>query len=146
MKARGKLLTCLASHKSAEPDTLVVRIDFEQRDGLLAEAPETYYLTDHYRDYPSVLVNCLGSRPASCETSWGIVAVCNVPKGVHMANSTRDDAAMGSLPDENSGGRCGPVDWRYPRLERGSSSHASLQQNMKNVAEVDDYIATSKDT
>jgi hypothetical protein len=56
LKVRGKLLTCVAINKSAEPGTLAVRIDFEQRDGLLAEAPETYYLTDHYRNYPVVLV------------------------------------------------------------------------------------------
>jgi len=56
LKVRGKLLTCLAIHKSAEPESLAVRIDFEQRDALLAEAPETYYLTDHYRNYPVVLV------------------------------------------------------------------------------------------
>jgi hypothetical protein len=56
LKVRGKLLACVPSHKSAEPDSLVVRIGFEQRAGLLAEAPETYYLTDHYRNYPSVLV------------------------------------------------------------------------------------------
>jgi hypothetical protein len=56
LKVRGKLLACLAIHKSAEPDSLGVRIDFEHRAGLLAEAPETYYLTDHYRNYPVVLV------------------------------------------------------------------------------------------
>ena len=56
LKVRGKLLACLAIHKSAEPDSLVVRIDFEQRSGLLAEAPETYYVTEHYRNYPAVLV------------------------------------------------------------------------------------------
>ncbi len=56
LKVRGKLLTCMAIHKSAEPGTLAVRIDFEQRSGLLAEAPETYYVTDHYRNYPTVLV------------------------------------------------------------------------------------------
>lgn len=56
LKVRGKLLACLAIHKSAEPESLVVRIDFEQRAGLLADAPETYYLTDHYRNYPAVLV------------------------------------------------------------------------------------------
>ena len=56
LKVRGKLLTCLAINKSAEPNSLAVRLDFEQRAGLLAEAPETYYLTDHYRNYPVVLV------------------------------------------------------------------------------------------
>jgi hypothetical protein len=56
LKVRGKLLACMAINKSAEPNSLGVRIDFEQRDGLLAEAPETYYLTDHYRNYPVVLV------------------------------------------------------------------------------------------
>ena len=56
LKVRGKLLTCLAVHKSAEPESLAVRIDFDQRAGLLAEGPETYYLTDHYRSYPVVLV------------------------------------------------------------------------------------------
>ncbi|HUA21831.1 MAG TPA: MmcQ/YjbR family DNA-binding protein [Bryobacteraceae bacterium] len=56
LKVRGKLLACLAIHKSAEPGSLVVRIDLDQRAGLLTDAPETYYVTDHYRDYPAVLV------------------------------------------------------------------------------------------
>ena len=56
LKVRGKLLACQAINKSAEPGSLMVRIDPEQRDALLAEAPETYYLTDHYRPYKSVLV------------------------------------------------------------------------------------------
>ena len=56
LKVRGALLACIAANKSAEPGSLVIRVDFEQRDALLAEAPETYYITDHYVNYPSVLV------------------------------------------------------------------------------------------
>ncbi len=56
LKVRGNLLTCLPVHRSAEPGSLAVRIDFDQRAGLLAEAPGTYYLTDHYQNYPVVLV------------------------------------------------------------------------------------------
>jgi len=46
----------LATHRSAEPDTLVVRMDVDDRVGLLEDAPETYYLTDYYEKYPLVLV------------------------------------------------------------------------------------------
>jgi hypothetical protein len=53
---RGQMFACLASHRSAEPDTLVVRLEFAQRDELLDAKPETYYLTDHYVGYPCVLV------------------------------------------------------------------------------------------
>jgi hypothetical protein len=56
LKVRGKMFACPAIHPSAEPGTLAVRIDFDQRDELMAADPETYYLTDHYVDYPVMLV------------------------------------------------------------------------------------------
>jgi len=56
LKVRGNLLACMAINKSAEPGSLGVRVDFDQRDALLAEAPQTYYVTDHYVNYPMVLV------------------------------------------------------------------------------------------
>jgi len=56
LKVGGELLACKAINKSAEPDSLGVRIDFDQREALLAEAPQTYYVTDHYVKYPMVLV------------------------------------------------------------------------------------------
>jgi hypothetical protein len=56
LKVRGKLLACLPLNKQAEPDSLAVRIDFDQRAALLAEAPDVYYVTDHYVPYPMVLV------------------------------------------------------------------------------------------
>ena len=56
LKVGGRMFACIASHKSAEPDTLAVRIPFDRRDEMIATDPETYYLKDHYVDYPCVLV------------------------------------------------------------------------------------------
>ena len=56
LKVNGRLLACMASHKSAEPGSLVVRIGFEEREALIADDPRTYYLKPHYLDYPVVLV------------------------------------------------------------------------------------------
>ena len=56
LKLGKRLIACIASNKAAEPGTLVVRTDFEQRDALIEEAPDTYYLKEHYKTYPVVLV------------------------------------------------------------------------------------------
>lgn len=56
LKVRGRMFACMASHKSAEPDTLVVMMDFADRDALLEDDPDTYYLKDHYLNYPCILV------------------------------------------------------------------------------------------
>src|SRR5262245_6699039 len=56
LKAGGAFMAGLATHPSAERGTLVVRVDFEERLGLLEDAPDTYYLTDYYRPHPVVLV------------------------------------------------------------------------------------------
>jgi hypothetical protein len=56
LKAGGCFLAGLASHRSAERDTLVVRIPIDERTWLLEDAPDTYYVTDYYRPYPVVLV------------------------------------------------------------------------------------------
>ena|SRR5438034_243704 len=56
LKVRGKLLACIAIHKSAEPGSLGVCISFDDRAAMIAEAPDKYYLTEHYVNYPVVLV------------------------------------------------------------------------------------------
>jgi hypothetical protein len=56
LKVRGRLLTCPAIHRSAEPHSLVVKIGFDERAKLIAADPDVYYVTDHYVNYPSVLV------------------------------------------------------------------------------------------
>lgn len=59
LKVQGCFLAGLATHPSAEPDSLVVRVDIEEREWLLADAPDIYYVTDYYRRYPIVLVRLL---------------------------------------------------------------------------------------
>jgi len=56
LKVDGSFMAGLATHRSAEPGTLVIRFGIEEREWLLEEAPDTYYLTDYYRRYPLVLV------------------------------------------------------------------------------------------
>jgi hypothetical protein len=65
LKVRGKMFACVAINKSAEPNSLVVRMDMAQRDLLIEEDPATYYLTDHYVDYPCVLVRLSRVSPES---------------------------------------------------------------------------------
>jgi hypothetical protein len=56
LKAGGVFMAGLAMHPSAEPGTLVVKMALDDRAVLIEEAPETYYVTDHYRPHPVVLV------------------------------------------------------------------------------------------
>jgi hypothetical protein len=55
-KLSGKLLTCPAIHKSAEPNSLLVKIAPSDRAQLLSTEPGTYYVTDHYPSDSVVLV------------------------------------------------------------------------------------------
>ncbi len=56
LKIRGQLLACVPANRSAEPGSLAVRVDFDDRAQLLAEALDIYYVPDHYVDYDAVLV------------------------------------------------------------------------------------------
>ena len=62
-KLGGRLMACTATNKAAEPGTLVVCIDFADRDELIAAEPDVYYLKDHYVDYACVLVRLSRVHP-----------------------------------------------------------------------------------
>jgi hypothetical protein len=55
LKVGGCFMAGLAMHASAEPGTLVVRAKVDERESMIDDAPQTYYLTDYYRKYPLVL-------------------------------------------------------------------------------------------
>ena len=63
LRVDGIFMAGLATHPSAEPETLVVRAGLEERERLVEDAPETYYLTDYYRSYPLVLVRLSRVEP-----------------------------------------------------------------------------------
>ena len=78
LKLGKRLIACIAMNKQAEPDTLVVRTDFEQRDLLIAEEPDVYYLKDHYKTFPVVLVRLKRVTPdAMRDLLSGAVRVVN---------------------------------------------------------------------
>ena len=72
LKVHGKLLACVPSHRSAEPGSLVVRVDFDERAELLAADPDVYYVTDHYLNDTSVLVRLSRVTPDVLRDLLGI--------------------------------------------------------------------------
>lgn len=49
---RGKFLTRL---RDEDQSLVLLEVDFDERDMLMEAEPETFHITDHYRNYPSVL-------------------------------------------------------------------------------------------
>jgi hypothetical protein len=67
---RKKLLARLRE----DGETVALRVDFLDRDVLLVADPTSFFLTDHYRAYPWVLVRLAKARHASMlevlERAW----------------------------------------------------------------------------
>ncbi|WP_175023046.1 MmcQ/YjbR family DNA-binding protein [Rugamonas rivuli] len=52
LKVKGKLMARLKE----DGESVAIRTTWEERERLLMVEPETYYITDHYRDHPWVLI------------------------------------------------------------------------------------------
>lgn len=61
LKVKGKLF--VRWRTEADPDTIVLKMPLDQREELMAGDPETYFITDHYRNYPWVLVRLSKVHP-----------------------------------------------------------------------------------
>ena len=58
-KVKGKLFARF--HQGGE--ALVISVDFEQREEMMETSPEKFYITDHYLNYPWVLVRMSAVNP-----------------------------------------------------------------------------------
>jgi hypothetical protein len=52
LKVRGRFMARIKE----DGETLALRVDFAVREALMQEQPEVFYVTDHYLNYPAVLV------------------------------------------------------------------------------------------
>jgi hypothetical protein len=60
LKVNGKFLTRLRE----DGDSLVIKgVELDERDMLMEADPEVFYITDHYRDWPTILVRLSNAHP-----------------------------------------------------------------------------------
>ena len=74
LKVRGKFL----ARMKEDGETIVLRVDFDSRDAMMRVQPEAFYITDHYRNYPTVLVRLQAVNRAQLRElladAWRLVA------------------------------------------------------------------------
>jgi hypothetical protein len=107
LRVAGAFMAGLATHGSAEPNTLVIRADLETRESFIEDAPDTYYLTDYYRRHPVVLVRLAQVPPGVLRELLSSSHRLTLPKTdlrrrrrqsdrtqpFHFSNTGRDGAA-----------------------------------------------------
>jgi hypothetical protein len=75
LKVKGKFLTRLKE----DGDSLVIKgVEFDERDMLIEADPEVFYITDHYRNWPTVLIRLSKAQRGTVESFllryWRIIA------------------------------------------------------------------------
>ena len=79
VKVRGKILS---RWRTEAEGALAIRCDFLDRQILLQTQPEVFFLTDHYQDYPMVLVRLEKATHTVLvditERAWRLVAPAKV--------------------------------------------------------------------
>src|SRR5712692_4585637 len=82
-KVKGKLFA--RQHQDGE--SLVVGVSFEEREEMMSAYPEKFYITDHYLNYPWMLVRMSNVRPDQLRDlligSWRRVAPKNLLAAFH---------------------------------------------------------------
>jgi len=79
---RGKFLTRL---RDEDQSLVLLEVGFDERDMLMEAEPETFHITEHYRNYPSVLARLANIHPGTLqgllERRWRKIALKSAVKG-----------------------------------------------------------------
>lgn len=82
IKVKGKVMARLRTEAEGG---LALRCDFPERHMLMQADPRAFYITDHYQDWPMVLVNLAAvnwdAMPGLIEAAWRLVAPKRVIAG-----------------------------------------------------------------
>lgn len=83
-KVKGKLFARF--HQDGE--SLVVSVDFDEREEMMNADPEKFYITDHYRNYPWILVRLSKVNPDELRDlllgSWRRAAPKQMVSALHI--------------------------------------------------------------
>jgi hypothetical protein len=85
VRVHGKPVAYLAGNERSRPtgaaddeEFVVVRIDYGERQALLAQDPDTFFVPAHYQTYPGVIVRLASVDPAQLRElltdAWRLVA------------------------------------------------------------------------
>ena len=75
--------------RSAEPNSLAIRMNFDDRAELLEADPEVYYVTDHYVGYDAVLVRLSQVNPDALRDLLGTAHKFVSAKGKHLPHTRK---------------------------------------------------------
>ena len=121
LKLGGAFMAGLTTHVSAEPGSLVVRMSVEEREWLLTEAPETYYVTDYHQPHPVVLVRLSRIDRDALRDLLAMAWRATSPKARRPRGRQRDaqspssSSAAESIPANSTRGRRKPGSRARPR-------------------------------
>ena len=92
LKVRGKFLARLRE----DGTSLAIRVEFPVREALMQEEPAVFYITDHYLNYPALLVRLTQVHPEKLrrlvEHAWRSVAPARLVRAFDDGGAGRKDA------------------------------------------------------
>jgi hypothetical protein len=98
LKVKGRFMLRLRE----DGETLAVKVDYSMREALMQAEPETFFITDHYRDFPAVLVRLASVDRKRLhevlEHAWRFVA----PASLRRAPAGKRSAARLETPRKRS--------------------------------------------